>query len=147
MITATEIKLNETISGSNINALGLDLTRHGYNDYRDVWYYFIAPKTRRYFIKTKQSTFDPTLAIFDEDLVEIDFADNPFKSDTGIVLRAKKDKKYFIRLAGYDGGTGTFNLSIRKFQYYRRTDLNFDNITNMLDLQLFANEWLDVSDN
>jgi len=147
IITATEIKLNETILGSNINALGPDITRDGYKDDKDVWYFFIAPESRRYAIRTKNSTFDPTLAIFDEDLVEIDFADNPFKPDSGIVLRANAGTKYLIRIAGYNSQEGTFDLSVKKFWYHRRTDLNFDNITNILDLQLFANEWLDGSGN
>jgi len=115
-LTATEINVNQTISGDTSTANGRDITSGGYKDNKDIWYFFIPPESRRYVIKTKNSTFDPTLAIFDEDLVEIDFSDNPLKPDSGIVLRARAGKKYYIRIAGYDGEVGAFNLSIKNFR-------------------------------
>ncbi len=121
----------------------MDLTQNGYKDQIDVWYSFIAPSDGDYIINTFGSGFDTTLAVFDEDIIEIEFNDNYNCKQSKLTLRAKAGVKYFIRIAGYNGQTGNYRLSvISDGPEPLMSDINADGSVNNFDLSILASEWL-----
>ena len=141
---ATEVLRGDKVVGNNTGALGGDITIHGYNDKNDVWYYFIPTETKKYLISLCGSDFDTTLAVFDEYENEIEFSDNHCNDQSRLILRGKAGKKYFIRIAGYDMDSGNYKLGITdKINKKLMSDLNYDRVTNIYDLCILANEWLE----
>lgn len=145
---STEILLGQVVSDSTAGASGADMTILGYNDFKDHWHYFIPATTDRYTVSVCGSDFDTTLAVFDENLIEVEFNDNFCGNQSKLILRGKAGKKYYVRVAGYDGDTGNYMLSIIKDSPDPlRSDINFDGIVNMVDLSIMAREWLSDNQN
>ena len=140
---ATGIMVGQVIQGSTDDDNGVDVTQHGYNDVVDTWHYFVPVSTDKYTISVCGSDFDTTLAVFDEDLVEVEFNDNFCMYQSKLILRGKAGKKYYVRIAGYDGESGNYNFSIIKDSPDPlRSDINYDGNVNMGDLAIMASEWL-----
>lgn len=111
--TAAEVTEGIT-SGTTIGAQGMDVTIEGYEDFRDVWYLFTPDETARYIISLCDSGFDTTLAVFDLSLHEIEFNEDYCGLQSQLILKGIAGKTYFIRIAGYDGTTGDFEMEIAK---------------------------------
>jgi hypothetical protein len=55
-----------------------------------------------------------------------------------------KGKLYYLRVAGFDGQTGSFELAVTagSCTEWVLSDLNGDCIVNMQDLAVLASEWM-----
>jgi hypothetical protein len=143
MSNAIAVTVGLVVSGTSIGATGVDTTHNGYKDNIDVWYIFTAPSNGDYVIGTLGSNFDTTLAVFDEDFIEIEFNDNYNCKQSKLTLRAATGVKYYIRIAGYNGQTGNYRLSvINDGPEPLMSDLNADGNVNNHDLAILAFEWL-----
>jgi hypothetical protein len=143
MSNAIAVTMGSAILGTSDGATGLDITRNGYKDWADVWYIFTAPSDGNYIISTLGSNFDTTLAVFDENQTEIEFNDNYNCEQSKLILRAISGFNYYIRIAGYNGQTGNYNLSIvNDGQEPLISDLNVDGSINFLDFAILASSWL-----
>lgn len=144
MDEAVGITVGSTISNSLIGATGLDITRNGYNDYADVWYYFDCGEGDKYTITVEPSNFNSTLGIFDVAQREIVFNDDFFGEKSVVILNASAGRRYYIRVAGYDGQTGNFSLSVVQGAVQAiQGDLNYDGMVNLVDYAIFSGQWLE----
>ena len=142
MAGAIPIVADSSISGSTVGATGLDITRNGYNDCLDVWYAFDCVQAGQYTI-TLKGDFDTTLAVFDGKQREIVFNDEFFGGKSQVILNAVADRRYYIRVAGNDAQTGTFDLSVTRGTVQAiQGDLNYDGKVNLVDLAIMAQNWL-----
>jgi hypothetical protein len=140
---ALQINPGSAINGTTVEASGLDITQNGYGDCLDVWYYFEPASNAKYAINLNDSNFDTTLAVFDSAGKEIVFNDDFFSEGSAVVLKAGAGKRYYIRVSGYDGQTGSFTLSVTEGAIQAiQGDLNYDGFVNLVDFALMAQNWL-----
>jgi ELWxxDGT repeat protein len=143
---AAQIQLGQIYYGSNYNAEGNDITSCAYNDSNDIWYYFQPRTAGEYTIAVNSDEFDTTLAIFNacggNELACND--DYYMTTDSQISYNMVKGKRYYIRVAGFEGQQGSFRLSVSagKCTGYSMGDLNGDCKVDMLDFAIMASEWL-----
>jgi len=102
-------------SGSTVSATGTYWTGCSYNDTKDVWHWYTATGTGLVTISLAGSTFDTTLAVFDEcDGAELacndDSCGGSYQSEIAMVMTAART--YFIRVAGYYGAVGDYTLTV-----------------------------------
>lgn len=143
MSDAIAVQADSSLVASNVGATGLDLTLNGYNDNCDVWYLFEPSSSGKYTISIENSDFDSTLAVFDSLQRKIVFNDDYFGGTSLVVLKATTGKSYYIRIAGNDGQTGQFTLSITSGAVQEiQGDLNYDGFVNLVDFTLMAENWL-----
>ena len=116
MNNAIAVTVGLVVLDTSIGASGLDVTHNGYKDNIDVWYIFTAPSNDDYVIGTLGSNFDTTLAVFDEDSIEIEFNDNYNCKQSKLTLRAIAGVEYFIRIAGYDSEQGDYTLLVTEYE-------------------------------
>jgi len=142
---APEVSVGRTSYGSTNGMAGDDLTSCAYNDFADVWYYFQPQVSGRYIISVSSSEFDTTLAVFnacggDELACNNDF----LTTDSQVSLYMVADKYYFIRVAGFDGQTGDYELAVSAgaCSELALSDLNGDCVVDFLDFAIMASEWL-----
>ena len=137
------MQAGDIINGWTVGATGTDITLNGYNDSNDVWYYFEPVNAGKYTIQLYDSTFDTTLAVFDENNKEIVFNDDFWGEKSVVILKAKAGKRYYIRVAGYDEETGDFTMSVQEGAIQAiQGDLNYDGNVNLEDLAAFAQNWM-----
>jgi len=142
---SSEIFSGQTYYSSNEGLTGTDLTSCAYNDFADVWYYYQPQVTGQYTINAGSSEFDTTLAVFNAcGGNELACNDDFLSTDSQLVLDMVKGKRYYIRLAGFDGQTGNYELAISAgdCSELALSDLNGDCVVNMLDFSIMASEWL-----
>ena len=143
MSGAGEIMVGDVISGSSVGAGGDDITLMGYKDWADVWFYFDCNETGKYTVGVEPNGFDSTVAVFDDDEKEIIFNDDFFGGKSVVILKASAGRKYYIRIAGYDGQTGLFNLSLQDGAIQViQGDLNYDGFVDLVDFAIMAESWL-----
>jgi hypothetical protein len=122
----------------------LDITRNGYNDSADVWYYFDCTETDKYTVTVTPNGFNSTLGVFDAAQREIVFNDDFFGEKSVVILNASAGRRYYIRVAGYDGQTGNFTLAVAQGAVQAiQGDLNYDGVVNLADFSIFAGQWLE----
>jgi hypothetical protein len=65
-------------------------------------------------------------------------------TDSQVSLDMFKGKRYCIRVAGFDGQTGSFELAVTagSCTEWVLSDLNGDCIVNIQDFAIMASEWL-----
>jgi hypothetical protein len=140
---AISINAGASIIATSVGATGLDLTRNGYNDCKDVWYVFTPAADGKYTISVLNSSFDTTLGVFDAIGKEVAFNDDFFGKKSVVILKANVGKPYYLRIAGYDKQTGTFTLTVAEGAIQAiQGDLNYDGNVNLDDLSLMAQNWL-----
>jgi hypothetical protein len=143
MARATLLPVEAAREGTSIAATGQDITLNGYNDWADVWYYFDCTATDKYTITLNSRDFDTTLAVFDAKGREIVFNDDFFGGKSVVILKARAGVRYYIRVAGYDGQRGAFDISlVRGAVQAFQGDLNYDGHVNLTDFAIFADNWL-----
>ncbi|HPY78301.1 MAG TPA: hypothetical protein PLQ45_10680 [Anaerohalosphaeraceae bacterium] len=143
MSGAIAISAGQTISSTSAGAAGLDLTVNGYNDSKDVWYVFTPAVSGKFTIRVFDSNFDTTLGVFDAAGRETLFNDDFFGNQSAVILKARQGKPYYLRIAGYDGQTGTFKLSVTAGAIQAaQGDLNYDGNIDLTDLAIFSANWL-----
>jgi len=100
--------------GSTVGATGTYESSCGYNDTADVWYSYTPTNTGLVIISLTGSTFDTTLAVFDrcagnEMACNDDLCDDP---NSEITMLMTGGNTYLIRVAGFDGATGDYTLTV-----------------------------------
>jgi hypothetical protein len=143
MSGAIPVNAGASITATSVGAMGLDLTRNGYNDCKDVWYVFTPAADGEYTISVLNSSFDTTLGVFDATGREVVFNDDFFGKKSVVILKANAGKPYYLRIAGHDRQTGTFTLTVAEGAVQAiQGDLNYDGNVNLDDLTLLAQNWL-----
>jgi ELWxxDGT repeat protein len=136
----------QTYYGSNYGAEGNDITSCAYGDYADVWYCYQPQAAGQYTITAGSDEFDTTLALFNAcNGSELACNDDYYQStDSQVSLDMIKGKLYYIRIAGYDGQMGNFELTVTAgtCAEWASSDLNGDCVVDMQDFAIMASEWL-----
>ena len=142
-----KISLGQIYYGSNYGASGDYLASCAYNDFAGVWYYYQPQMAGEYTINAGSSEFDTTLAVFNAcGGNELACNDDYYlqSTDSQVSLNMVKGKRYYIRVAGFDGQEGEFELAVSAgdCSELALSDLNGDCVVNMLDFAIMASEWL-----
>ena len=112
---AIEVYKDTPYNGSTIGATGYNWSECGDSyDLLDVWHIFTPEQSETVKISLMGSDFDTTLAIYDEcDGVELACNDDTANSlQSEIYMQVEAGVSYMIRIAGYDGYTGNYVLTI-----------------------------------
>ncbi|MBN2020330.1 MAG: caspase family protein [Sedimentisphaerales bacterium] len=105
-------------AGSSLCATGTDVTSCGQNDTADVWHSFTPATTGQYTVSLCGSSFDTTLAVFNECWVdELACNDNSSACGAGssqseIEVALNAGHQYLIRVSGVNGATGNYQLTV-----------------------------------
>jgi len=151
---AIAVEVNEPYNGSTEYATGTDVSSCTSNDINDVWHSFTAQYTTDYTISLCGSTFDTTLAVFDEcDGAELACNDDtepdvcPHKWQSQLTIALEKGSTYLIRIAGWNGETGDYMLTVIGPECTERPamDFNDDCRVNFVDLGIFLQSWLECN--
>ena len=121
------------------------------NDALDVWHSFTPSWSGEYTISLCGSTFDTTLTVFDQcDGIEIacnddstpGICDTYIKSHLTVLLQG--NSSYLVRIAGFDGDMGDYNLIITGPQCTANisSDINLDCKVDYLDFAIIMSQWL-----
>jgi ELWxxDGT repeat protein len=145
---ALGVSLGQVHYGSNYGADGNDLlTSCAYNDFADVWFYYTPQVGGRYTVSAGSSDFDTTLAVFsacggDELACNDDYSLQT--TDSQVSLNMVKGKRYYIRVAGFNGESGNYWLVVDAGACTKLavSDLNGDCVVDFLDFAIMASEWL-----
>ena len=149
-LDAVEIVENVPYNGNTVGATGADVSSCAYNDVIDVWHFYEPNVGGPVTISTDGSTFDTTLTVFNacggtELACNDDYSlDN---TQSKVEFNAVHGKTYLIRVAGFDGQTGDYQVLVTRGACIGpiKSDLNGDCKVNMLDFTIFSSEWLDCN--
>jgi subtilisin-like proprotein convertase family protein len=113
---AIAISAGDTVTGSNVGATGSDITTCTFNDNLDVWYRLTAAQAGPHTIDTLGPVgFDTALAVFNDcngsELACDDDGAGNLRSRVTVSLA--QGETVYIRVAGYNGNSGTFTLNVR----------------------------------
>lgn len=144
---APQVTENQPFQGSNVCATGTDISSCAFNDIYDVWNKYTPAQGGTITIATDGSTFDTVLNVYEgcggaQLACNDDYTfDNPWSR---IVMDVVKGKTYYIRVAGFNGETGDYDLLITHGQCGDKpqSDLNNDCRVNLQDFMILAEEWL-----
>jgi len=151
---AIAVQANEPYNGSTARATGTDTSSCSYNDTKDVWHSFTPKYNYEYTISLCGSTFDTTLSVFDDcNGTELACNDDtepgvcPSKWQSQLTIPLLKGTTYFIRIAGYDGQTGDYTLTIigPKCTEEIPGDANNDCKIDFVDFAIMALHWLECN--
>lgn len=143
MDNAAAITVGSPLMAFSANTTGVDLTVNGYNDWADVWYYFDCASSDKYTVSVTDLNFDTTVGVFDEMQREIVFNDDSFEGKSTVILKATFGKRYYIRVSGADGSTGSFTILVQQGAIRAiQGDLNYDGAVNLIDFSIMAENWL-----
>ncbi len=85
----------------------------GYDDANDVWHSFTPTSTGAFSISLCGSAFDTTLAVYDGcGGTQLVCNDDFCSSQSQVSVSLTGGHTYFIRIAGYGGGTGSYTLTV-----------------------------------
>jgi hypothetical protein len=149
-IDAVEVVDDIPYNGSTVGATGTDVSSCAYNDTIDVWHFYEPNAGGQVTITTDGSNFDTTLSVFNacggtEVACNDDYClDN---TQSKVVISVVKGKTYFIRVAGFNGETGDYQLLVTRGECTEpiKGDLNDDCRVDMLDFAIMASHWLDCN--
>jgi ELWxxDGT repeat protein len=144
---ALKIQLGQPYYSSNDGAEGDILSSCAYNDFADVWYYYTPQAGGSYTISVSSIDFDTTLAVFNacggnELACNDDYILQ--STDSQLSLPMVKGKYYYIRVAGFNGQTGCFDLLVTagSCTQLALSDFDGDCVVDFLDFAIMASEWL-----
>ncbi|HUS60960.1 MAG TPA: hypothetical protein VMY34_02110 [Acidimicrobiales bacterium] len=114
---ALPISFGEDSAGTNVNAsdsAGEPICAGGYGG---VWYRFVAPETQSYVASTSGSALDTTVGVFTGSPSELQMtacSDQTavFWNSSSTGFSAVAGETYFIKVAGWWGDVGSFNLRV-----------------------------------
>lgn len=137
----------EAFLGTNRFATGSDISSCGFNDSYDVWNRYTPSQGGTVTITTDNSTFDTVLSVYEgcggaELACNDDYSfDNPWSQ---VVMNVVRGKTYYIRVAGFNGEVGDYDLLITRgaCASQPQSDLTGDCRVNLEDFLIFASEWL-----
>ena len=83
----------------------------------DVWYYFTPTCNANYTVSTNNSNFDTVLTVYAGNLFSPQFVGcnddcNPTDRNSCLSFGVTANQNYFIRVGGYNGNAGVFNLNL-----------------------------------
>jgi ELWxxDGT repeat protein len=143
---ALKVSSGQTYYGSNYGATGETSSSCAYGDWANVWYSFQPQMAGQYTIAVSSDEFDTTLALYNAcGGAEANCNDDYNGTiDSQISRDMTKGKIYYIRVAGYDGENGNFELSVNAgaCSELALSDLNGDCKVDMQDFAIMASEWL-----
>jgi hypothetical protein len=151
---AIAVEVNEPYNGSTEYATGTDISSCAYEDNNDVWHSLTARYSADYTISLCGSAFDTTLAVFDDcsgtelacnDDTGPDVCDHKWQSQLTIAL--EKGSTYYIRIAGWNGETGDYTLTVFGPQCTGplAMDFNDDCKVDFQDFAIFSQSWLECN--
>lgn len=142
-----EVMENVPYNGSTAGATGDDISSCAYNDAIDVWHIYEPNAGGQITITTDGSDFDTTLSVYNgcggtELVCNDDYCPDNLQSK--VFLSVVKGKKYYIRVAGFDGETGNYQLLVTRGACIEpiKSDLNDDCVVDMRDFAIMASQWL-----
>jgi len=113
-VDAIGVVADVVYNGSTECATGTAQSSCSYGDTADVWHKFTPSESGNYIISLADSGFDTTLAVFNHcggtELACNDDTPTSLQSELTIDLMA--GNTYYIRVAGYDGATGSYKLLV-----------------------------------
>jgi ELWxxDGT repeat protein len=144
---AIDIELGQIYSGTNYGATLTKYSSCGLNDYADVWYSFQPKITGDYTIHLSSDEFDTTLALYNKSCSgpEIDCNDDDYDStNSQISHHLLAGANYPIRVSGFDGGMGNFQLQVTAgtCTQYSQGDINGDCKVDLKDFAIMASNWM-----
>ncbi|MCP4708741.1 MAG: PASTA domain-containing protein [Planctomycetes bacterium] len=140
---AIAIEPNEVYYGTTVSATGPDLSGCSYNDDIDVWHTFTPQTNVSAEITLCDSNFDTTLMIYDTCAGGTSLVSND--DSCGLQSRINVDlstgRSYLIRVAGYDGETGDYALTINTVPIIVTADLDQSGVVGLGDLGMLGMHW------
>jgi hypothetical protein len=139
---AVPIEPNEVYLGTTIGATGPDQSGCSYNDDIDVWHTFTPQTNVSAEIILCDSNFDTTLIVYDScQGTSLASNDDYCGLQSRIDVDLSTGSSYLIRVAGYDGETGDYALSINATPILASADVNIDGFVNYEDFARLAIYW------
>lgn len=145
--TAVLVTANEPFYGMTRYATGTDISSIGHNDTRDAWNKYTPVRGGTVTISTEGSTFDTVLSVYEgcggaELACNDDYASDSLCSQ--IVMNVTEGKTYYVRVAGFDGAAGDYDLLITTGECADRprSDLTGDCKVTLEDYMILASEWM-----
>lgn len=118
---------------STVYATGVDESSCGDNDTADVWHSFTPGQSGDYIISLCGSMFDTTLAVY-VSCGGMELACNDDSDSCGlqseVAVNLTEGNTYLIRIAGYDGDTGDYTLTVTGVAYDLPSEPNNPTPTN-----------------
>lgn len=113
---AIEVFEDVSYAGDTLGATGQEYSScaQGY-DFYDVWHLFIPSVSTEYTISLCNSDFDTTLSVMDSQGTEMECNDDSCGSQSKLDLTLTGGQAYYIRIAGFDGATGSYDLNITRY--------------------------------
>jgi len=100
-------------NGTTVGATGFYWSMCGWNDTLDVWHRFTPGSSAQVLISLCGSSFDTTLSVFDGcGGTELACNDDSCGWQSQLEVGLTGGQAYYIRVAGYDGETGSYTLTI-----------------------------------
>lgn len=150
---AAEVEVGQSYEGTTDGATGTDMTGCTTNDTNDVWYKFTPTVSTDYTFSLCGSGFDTSLAIFSNcNIGEPNLACNDDNTACGvtalqsqITIALTSDTTCLIRIAGYNGETGDYVLTVSGCSGPIEGDLNNDCTVDFEDFAKMASNWLECN--
>lgn len=127
---------------TTLGATGTSESGCSYNDTLDVWHFF-TPEPNHVLaqISLCGSDFDTTLAVYDEcNDRQLACNDDYCGLGSQLTVNLTANNPYRIRVAGYDGETGDYTLTITELPGWK-PDFNQDGIVDYGDFAILAMYW------
>ena len=110
-VNAIPITLSVPYSGSTVGATGSMTSGCSYNDRLDVWHTLTPANSGNHMISLCGSGFDTTLAVYDAcGGSKIACNDDVCSVQSKLIASLTAGHTYSIRIAGYNGATGSYTL-------------------------------------
>jgi len=138
---AIPVEPNEVYLGTTVGATGTSESGCSYNDTLDVWHSFTPQENVLAQISLCPSLFDTTLAVYDDcDDRQVACNDDYCGLQSQLTINLTANNAYRIRVAGYDGETGDYTLTITELPGWK-PDFNQDGIVDYGDFAILAAYW------
>lgn len=122
----------------------------GASDTVDVWHYYKPAEDSEVTISLCGSAFDTTLAVYDScgktmlQCNDDSDACGAYSMQSSLTMALKADRTYYIRVAGYDGVTGDYIITVFGGRGTVGIAADFDNSgdVDLYDLAFIFEQWL-----
>jgi hypothetical protein len=112
-LSAIVVTAGVPYSDTTVGATGSYWSSCAFNDTLDVWHRFTPTTTGQILISLCGSSFDTTLSVFDGcGGTELACNDDSCGLQSELMVGLTGGQPYYIRVAGYDGDTGSYTLTV-----------------------------------
>lgn len=137
--SAMEVLDRVAYPGTTIDATGSGECGCGHDDTNDVWYSYTPARTGFVNMTLTGATFDTALAVYGQcDGIALACNSNPASFDSHVVMAVPAGATLLIRVAGNDGTTGDYTLTVTPGL---ASDLNDSNNVDFADFATLASSW------